>query len=276
MITHGHPTGYTAGCRGPECPHWHTDLMTCTEAHTRYQGDYAYRKAVDAGTATAEKYAAPKVVAHIVRETPKAAKKRAVARVKAKKVYVPTGKPRGRVPGPLVHGTSRGTRMGCKEDCPGDPVTGVTCRQKRATERRTAWARRQERAGHGNPTGKKTGPAPSWEHGTRTGAKEYGCKTNCPNELAGGISCIQASRNYSKAAYDVARAKVLADRSPDYKPKQRVSPPVVTHPHGTRWMADHGCVTDCPEELAGRDSCKTVRLAERAEQRRNLREKVAA
>jgi len=56
VSAHGTPQGYTDGCRGKsECRNHRTKLMTCIEAHIRYQGDYAYRTAVNAGTATAAK-----------------------------------------------------------------------------------------------------------------------------------------------------------------------------------------------------------------------------
>jgi hypothetical protein len=73
-IVHGTPTGHDAGCRGSSCTNHRTGLMTCTEAHIRYQGDYAYRKAVDAGTATAERevFAKPACVVVAVKRKPKA------------------------------------------------------------------------------------------------------------------------------------------------------------------------------------------------------------
>lgn len=52
---HGTPAGFEAGCRGG-CPNKDSeDLMTCREAVVRYRGDWRYRRAVDAGNATAEK-----------------------------------------------------------------------------------------------------------------------------------------------------------------------------------------------------------------------------
>ncbi|TFD27482.1 hypothetical protein [Cryobacterium cryoconiti] len=46
---HGTPDGFEQGCRGSACPNQTTDAMTCRKAHMRYQGDYQYRKAIDAG-----------------------------------------------------------------------------------------------------------------------------------------------------------------------------------------------------------------------------------
>lgn len=55
-ITHGTPAGYDAGCtRRAGCDNADDpELMTCPEAKQRYRGDWAYRRAVDNGTATAE------------------------------------------------------------------------------------------------------------------------------------------------------------------------------------------------------------------------------
>lgn len=45
--THPHGTveGFAKGCRGSHCP----APMVCRDVHARYQGDYAFRKAYDAG-----------------------------------------------------------------------------------------------------------------------------------------------------------------------------------------------------------------------------------
>ena len=75
MTTHGTPTGYTNGCHGEaSCTNHRTGRMTCAEANVRYAGDYAYRKAVDAGTATderevfaKEKRKTTRVVVHVQR-----------------------------------------------------------------------------------------------------------------------------------------------------------------------------------------------------------------
>ena len=44
---HGTPEGFAKGCRGSHCP----APMSCRDVHSRYQGDYGFRKAYDAGTA---------------------------------------------------------------------------------------------------------------------------------------------------------------------------------------------------------------------------------
>lgn len=47
---HGSTQGFQLGCRSSQCP----APITCREAHTRYQGDYAFRKAIDAGMSAAD------------------------------------------------------------------------------------------------------------------------------------------------------------------------------------------------------------------------------
>jgi len=43
---HGTVEGFAKGCRGSHCP----APMACRDVHFRYQGDYGFRKAYDAGT----------------------------------------------------------------------------------------------------------------------------------------------------------------------------------------------------------------------------------
>lgn len=51
---HGTSEGYRLGCRGSHCP----APITCREFHVRYQGDYTFRKQVDAGASAADIIAA--------------------------------------------------------------------------------------------------------------------------------------------------------------------------------------------------------------------------
>jgi hypothetical protein len=51
---HGTPAGFALGCRGATCANHATEWPTCKEANLRYQGDYMYRKRVDAGMTLAE------------------------------------------------------------------------------------------------------------------------------------------------------------------------------------------------------------------------------
>jgi len=132
VSAHGTPQGYDDGCRGSgACDNHRTGRMTCTEAHIRYQGDYAYRVAVDAGTATAAKevYAAVKVPRLVAESRSQAATRASRAKpkvVKAPKERVdPRPKPK--------HGTSSGYKVyKCREDCPEE----FTCRQASAASRK--------------------------------------------------------------------------------------------------------------------------------------------
>ncbi|WP_146072852.1 hypothetical protein [Cryobacterium sp. Y62] len=187
MITHGHPAGHQAGCRGSECPNWHTDLMTCTEAHTRYQGDYTYRLAVDAGTATADKETYPKPVAHIVLETPAAAKKRAT-RIVTVKAHAAKGGKTGPVAAPRFHGTKRMADYGCSENCPNEGMEGGTCREARSRYEKERYAARKAA---GTLSARTVPENPKWVHGTAVGA-DRGCTDNCPESP----SCLEVRRAY--------------------------------------------------------------------------------
>ncbi|WP_166790203.1 hypothetical protein [Cryobacterium sp. Hh11] len=184
MTPHGTPTGYTLGCRGGTCDNHRTALMTCTEAHTRYMGDYSYRLAVDNGTATAEKYAAPKLKPRIIRETPKAAKKRAT-RIVAVKVHAP--KPLGRIPAPFVHGTKRMAEKGCSTNCPNEGLESGTCREARNRFERERYAQRKAA---GTLSARGAPKNPKWVHGTIIGAVR-GC-TDYPESP----SCLEVRRAY--------------------------------------------------------------------------------
>ncbi|TFC92060.1 MULTISPECIES: hypothetical protein [Cryobacterium] len=145
MTPHGTPTGYDEGCRGANCAHHHTPLMTCTEAKTRYAGDWEYMRAVDNGTATTEKasYAKPKV-ARLVAET---AKEKAVRPVKVKAAPKPRksrARPGGRIAKPIKHGTRYGADKGCKEDCPNAEAGGPSCQAVRRARQTAYWRAQQD------------------------------------------------------------------------------------------------------------------------------------
>jgi len=132
MSAHGTPQGYDDGCRGKsECRNHRTKLMTCIEAHIRYQGDYVYRTAVDAGTATAAKevYAAVKVP-RLVAESRSQAATRA-SRAKPKVATAPKKEPKPRPK--AKHGTASGYKSyTCRDDCPEE----FTCRMAAAVSRK--------------------------------------------------------------------------------------------------------------------------------------------
>lgn len=87
---HGTVEGFTRGCRGSHCP----GPMICREVHHRYQGDYAFRKAIDAGQTAAE-------VLHAEQEAVRAAEHARRAAIRAevtKRRGTAGGTPRTRTP----------------------------------------------------------------------------------------------------------------------------------------------------------------------------------
>ena len=213
---HGTPAGHSLGCRGAECLNRHTALMTCDEAAQRYRGDYAYMKAVDAGTATTDKYSAPKLVPRIIRETPAAAKKRAKVKVKAKEPRSPR-KPLYQARFVKVagtnfrHGTMTNARRGCVTDCPQEAAGGQSCQTAKATfyarQNARAQAIRDARKLAGLPA--QIPAANPIVHGTAYGASSGKC-TDCPETLAGRPSCVDVRRVRDQGYRDKARAVKVA------------------------------------------------------------------
>ena len=169
---HSTREGYRQGCRGGACPAAVDGLLTCSQANTRYQGDYGYRKLVDAGK-TPQEIAAIDAeqlqAAHAKSKTPPATKSKTttdhypeptvtvassaepidkpapspttlveqIARVQKRvkdiseeTAPVVAGAPTGDDIPLEKHGTTRGYSAGCRRnDCPGIPITGMSCRQ---------------------------------------------------------------------------------------------------------------------------------------------------
>lgn len=84
---HGTPNGYNLGCHGSHCP----SVIPCRDVHTRYRGDWAFRKLIDAGM----------TVEQIAAEEEKQAQEAAHAALRAKRAR----------PGPRA-GASTGDRRG--------------------------------------------------------------------------------------------------------------------------------------------------------------------
>lgn len=129
MTACGTPQGYKDGCRGANCANHRTDLMTCTQAHIRYQSDRTYRAQVDAGTATAE----PETFV----EPPR-----------GKTIRTEPGVP-PRLKRPMLaheHGTAYGYALGCHKDypCPGGH-NQQTCTQVQAVKQQESRERRRLR-----------------------------------------------------------------------------------------------------------------------------------
>jgi hypothetical protein len=82
--THPHGTvpGFTKGCRGAHCP----APVACREVHSRYKGDFAFRKAMDSGLTAAEVVAQERAAADEARRAAReaaAAARRPKAKVRA-------------------------------------------------------------------------------------------------------------------------------------------------------------------------------------------------
>jgi hypothetical protein len=208
IAEHGTPQAYNEGCRGANCAHHGTDLMTCTEAATRYAGDYQYRKQVDAGTATAAKEVFAKPVKVKVVRVPVVKAPRPVKPPKPPKpVRVPKPKPvkaprppkppkpvkvartykANRAPRVLIekpHGTTQRQRRDCEGDCPNEEP----CRVKNMRIRNEHKALR------------KIKPFPEGKHGTLAGYSD-GCHkaSPCPGG-ADGLTCTQAAVKYQLSA----------------------------------------------------------------------------
>jgi len=200
MTTHGTPAGYDAGCHGAgECVNHRTGLMTCTEARTRYRGEYAYRRAVDAGTATAEReqFAKPVKVAKAAKVATVAKDRRAPASARPKGVR---GAPQTTVKRASVafkHGTPWGFKK-CNTDCPNEALGLVTCTQAHR-DYQNAYAKMRREGG---------GPAIK-KHGTHYGYT-VGCRDieKCP--MPAGESCWDAHREQGRKADAIRRGRAAA------------------------------------------------------------------
>lgn len=84
---HGRPEGFTEGCHGSHCP----AAISCADTATRYRGDWAFRKLIEAGM----------TVEDIAAEEQKRAQEAADAALRAKRAR----------PGPRA-GASTGDRRG--------------------------------------------------------------------------------------------------------------------------------------------------------------------
>lgn len=163
---HSTKEGYRAGCRGRACPGIEENGISCADAFARYQGDYGFRKKVDAGMSPSEIMAAEAVpIAENPRPKPKVAPKptvqplspeaeAAIESVPADDEAAPRfetfGKPTSR---PAVtkeiplenHGTPKGYKAGCRlrDKCPGVETVGKSCTQAVAEYQRAATAARK-------------------------------------------------------------------------------------------------------------------------------------
>jgi hypothetical protein len=68
---HGTAEGFAKGCRGSHCP----TPVTCREVYARYQGDYAFRRQIDAGASPAQIVAAEQEAADAAKAAARAARR---------------------------------------------------------------------------------------------------------------------------------------------------------------------------------------------------------
>lgn len=175
---HGTVEGYRRGCKGKICPGVADAGQSCSQAWTRYNADYRYRKEVDAEAKAGPKpVARPKLPAPrpvpVVDVSPPAAAADERAREaatgtlpsRAYTVVPTTGIPAGlkpvtphrpgRPPQPIRHGTAGGYQKGCRsvDDCPGN-TEGVTCVQARRNAQNATRAKKRAQS-----TNQTTAPA---------------------------------------------------------------------------------------------------------------------
>lgn len=175
---HSTREGYDRGCRGHACPGLLENGFSCADANVRHHGDYAYLKRVEAGLSPAEIAAADRA------EAPRKVKGRVLTKptvtvadsvdlelVPVKPIPTPMDVTRKPVPivkskpgpksKPVAHGTQAGYQRGCRENCPGDPETGKTCRVAATEYQREYKARRA--ANGGQVLGRGTSPTTTTE-----------------------------------------------------------------------------------------------------------------
>jgi len=181
---HGTPGGYTLGCKGNHCP---GAGLSCSEAATRYRGDWAFRRLVEQGATTAE------LVAYVdgVTAAGKAADR--PARPVKPKQPKPAKEPRdNRVRGKNVNGRRPWTddEITTLRDGVTDGLSDAAIGRKLG---RAASSKSGKRSQMRLPSG-RTGRLPEYRHGTLTGYS-HGCHDDtCPATP----SCGDIGRNYHR------------------------------------------------------------------------------
>lgn len=141
---HSTPEGYRSGCQGHACPGIADNGISCADSFARYQGDYGFRKKVDAGMS-------PKEIVAAERAAQSAGSEKLDGKPKPRPVKKPTAQPLseeaqaaidaatvetvGEAPAKEIplekHGTPKGYYLGCrlKDECPGVERVGKSCNQ---------------------------------------------------------------------------------------------------------------------------------------------------
>jgi hypothetical protein len=136
---HSTPQGYKAGCQGRSCPGTADNGISCADSFARYQGDYGFRKKVDAGMSPKEIVAAERAATTVAAPKPKPVAKptadplseEARAEVDAAVAVIVDDAPAQKEIPLDKHGTPKGYYLGCrlKDECPGVELVGKSCNQ---------------------------------------------------------------------------------------------------------------------------------------------------
>jgi hypothetical protein len=138
---HGTKEGYDRGCRSSACPNAFDGTTICRDANLRYHGDYAYRKAVDAGET-------PPEIIPVLKQGP-ARRAEGVVFAEPTVVVADSAAPgppadddedsleeaprrRGRTPrADVTHPSAAMYQRGCRKDneCPSFLAGGISCRR---------------------------------------------------------------------------------------------------------------------------------------------------
>lgn len=156
---HSTVQGYKAGCRGRSCIGVVENGISCADAFARYQGDYGFRKKVDAGMSPKEIVAEasgapvaprPRPVSKPTARPLSADVQAQLAEVEAAAAVVeePDSVPAVKVIPLEEHGTTTGYNHGCrlKDACPGVERVGRSCTQAINAYQRDLKAARKKRA----------------------------------------------------------------------------------------------------------------------------------
>lgn len=192
---HGTREGWEQGCRGKHCPSLEEHGISCTDARLRYQGDYRFRKRVDAGLSVAEIAAAEredteaeKAAAVAVRAQERA--NRAVAVVKPKRAPRASAKRPAETPlSPELAEIAERVKARLQEDAHLSPKLAEVVASVKA---------RLENGQPVKPVRKKRASGPL-KHGSMY-AWQQGCRTieGCPNHALGEPTCVEVNRKYHR------------------------------------------------------------------------------
>ncbi|WP_291053661.1 hypothetical protein [Herbiconiux sp.] len=130
---HGTKAGYERGCKGGACPNAFEGLTICRDAFMRYNRDYAYRKAVDAGETPPPEFPAKAAASKAPRGEVRVFAEPTVT-VADSVEPLPEAAPAKRVrtsSDAVVHPSNAMYQRGCRKDneCPSFLEGGLSCRQ---------------------------------------------------------------------------------------------------------------------------------------------------